>query len=391
VKQQQKIVRLDIQTEKILSKEQKKFNNYLKRIKTIKEQIEATKSFYAQVPAWMQKLKPHQQEQAEAQRKLIFALDANPFLKKLTRNQREDFNTIMTDYCNALISDFGMEDLKPIYEKYNDSDASWDEEEAEMQKEAKEQAAQMAKNMFGMDIDIDKMNNPETQQEEMERVARKMAEMKEKAQQEQEAAENAYQQRQANRKKSPKEIEREQREAEAAKSMTKTTRQVYMELVKTFHPDQEQDETERVKKTAIMQQITAAYEKDDLLQLLELQMTLLNKEEHILQTMNDDSLRLYNKMLGQQVSELEREYHANHPSHNGHPLANYFQFDARGMLSDFMLKKDIKDLQKNTQKMLDMCKHTQVDAKNLKEFIKANKVEPDFDNMFEDFLGGMFR
>lgn len=391
MKQQQKIVRLDIHTEKILSKEQKKFNNYLKKIKTIKEQIEATKSFYAQVPAWMEKLKPHQQEQAEAQRKLVLALDANPFLKKLTRNQREDFNEIILDYCSTLISDFEMEDLKPIYEKYNDTDTSWDDDAAEMEKEAKEQAAQMAKNMFGMDIDIDKMNNPETQQEEMERITRKMMEMKEKAEQEHEAHQKASEERKANRKKSPKEIEREQREAEAAKSMTKTTRQVYMELVKTFHPDQEQDETERVKKTAIMQQITAAYEKDDLLQLLELQMTLLNREEHILQTMNDDSLRLYNKMLAQQVSELEQEYQAHSPHHNGHPLAQYFQFDASGMLSDFMLKKDIKDIQKNTKQMLDMCKHTQLDAKNLKNFIKANKIEPDFGDMFGDFLGGMFR
>ena len=46
----------------------------------------------------------------------------------------------------------------------------------------------------------------------------------------------------------------------------------YLDLVKTFHPDRELDEAEKIRKTAIMQRVTDAYEKNDLLVLLELQL-----------------------------------------------------------------------------------------------------------------------
>jgi len=40
----------------------------------------------------------------------------------------------------------------------------------------------------------------------------------------------------------------------------KTTRQIYVDLVKHCHPDREQDELKRIEKTEWMKQITAAYE-----------------------------------------------------------------------------------------------------------------------------------
>jgi hypothetical protein len=383
VKQDPKIVRLDIQSEKILSKEQKKFNSFLKKIKKIKDDIEGVKVFYAQVPAWMEKIRPHELKQAEAKKKLVLALDASPFLKKLTRNQQEDFNEIIMNFCGELITEFQMDDLKPIFDKYS-AEMSWEESEAE----AKSQAAEMAKNMFGMDIDMDKMSDPEKQREELERIMREMTERKEK---EKEEAETEQAQR-ANRKKSPKETERELKEAEAAKRMTKTTRQIYMELVKNFHPDQEQDETERVRKTEIMQQITAAYEKDDLLELLELQMTLLNKADHILQTMTDDSLKLYNKMLAQQVFDLEQEYRARDPRETGHPLAHFWNKNGNLELTDLLVRKHIKDMDMNLSALAFAAKSVQNNVKDLKNFIKVNKIEPDFDTMFDDiFTDSMFR
>jgi hypothetical protein len=382
VKQDPKIVRLDIQTEKILSKEQKKFNGFLKKIQKIKDDIEAAKMFYAQVPAWMEKLRPHEQKQAEAKRKLVLALDASPFLHKLTRNQLEDLHEIMVNFCGELITEFQMDDLKAIFDKYS-SEMSWEESEAD----AKSQVAEMAKDMFGMDIDIDKMSDPKQQQEEMERIMREMAERKER---EKEAAE-AQQAEYANRKKSQKEIDRDLKEAEAAKNMSKTTRQIYMELVKTFHPDQEQDETERVRKTEIMQKITAAYEKDDLLQLLELQMTLLDRADHILQSMNDDKLKLYNKMLSQQVFQLEQEFHANDPRTSRHPLAYLWNRGGNLQLTELLIRKQIKEMDVTLNALAFSTKSVQTSVKDLKSFIKVNKIQPDFGSMMEDLLGGMFR
>lgn len=96
------------------------------------------------------------------------------------------------------------------------------------------------------------------------------------------------------------------REAQQAKT-TKSVRSVYMELVKSFHPDRETDEAEKQRKTETMQRITKAYQANNLLDLLKLQMELEQIDRSGLENLNKNQLSYYNKILRQQVEELDQQ------------------------------------------------------------------------------------
>ena len=82
---------------------------------------------------------------------------------------------------------------------------------------------------------------------------------------------------------------------------------VYMDLVKAFHPDRETNEEEKIRKTGIMQQVTTAYQENNLMDLLKLQIKLERIDQDHLENLGKDKLTYYNKVLQQQVEDLELE------------------------------------------------------------------------------------
>jgi hypothetical protein len=91
---------------------------------------------------------------------------------------------------------------------------------------------------------------------------------------------------------------------------TKSVRAVYMDLVKAFHPDREVDEEEKIRKTEIMQRVTLAYQENNLLGLLKLQIEFDRIDQDHLENLTKNQLNYYNKVLKQQVEELELQKEA---------------------------------------------------------------------------------
>jgi hypothetical protein len=90
-----------------------------------------------------------------------------------------------------------------------------------------------------------------------------------------------------------------------AKSAIRT---IFRQLARAVHPDREPDEQERLRKTALMSEVNAAYEKNDLTTLLRLQMlvTQLNpKNTSGTARMTDDKLIAMSLLLKEQVAALE--------------------------------------------------------------------------------------
>ena len=87
-----------------------------------------------------------------------------------------------------------------------------------------------------------------------------------------------------------------------AKSAIRT---IFRQLASALHPDREPDEQERLRKTALMSEVNAAYEKNDLTTLLRLQMQVTQGGPQSAARMADDQLIAMSVLLKEQVAALE--------------------------------------------------------------------------------------
>jgi hypothetical protein len=87
-----------------------------------------------------------------------------------------------------------------------------------------------------------------------------------------------------------------------AKSAIRT---IFRQLASALHPDREPDEQERLRKTGLMSEVNAAYEKNDLTTLLRLQMQVSQVSPQSTAKLADDKLIAMSLLLKEQVAALE--------------------------------------------------------------------------------------
>lgn len=104
-------------------------------------------------------------------------------------------------------------------------------------------------------------------------------------------------------KREAKESQQQAEEQQTSQSI----RELYRKLVSALHPDREPDPQERERKTLLMQRINQAYDKKNLLLLLELQLELEHIDQTTINNITSSRLKHYNKILKEQHGELEQE------------------------------------------------------------------------------------
>lgn len=355
-----------------LSKEQKRFNTLVKKIKALRAHIPRVKALDMELRQLGDKhIVPSEKNYLAAFRTWVFALHHSSFKSKLTKKQTEKFSEIMQAEIKSLLGhEFMYEDqeLRSLFSAYEADGRSFEDLEAEEEQFKKRMATQMMKDMFGLDIEPDDIDNPEKIQE---KIAEKRAEFEADAQ--------ARTEEKANRKKSEAAIAAEVKRAEAELAVKKTTRQIYFDLVRHFHPDKEPDEVLRAEKTEIMKQITGAYDADDHLQLLELQMTMLTDRENVFADFDDVQLKFFNASLQEQAKQLEDEVYFSSPEGNGNPYAMFFANDQAAILRK--MERQIQN-QKNAIRQVNRNLELIREERNFKDFVKSYEFEDDFDHPF---------
>lgn len=358
-----------------LSPAQKKFNSLIKKIDAQKQLLAEWQEMFERCQRdAVEKLAPLKQSMKEQQTAMVQLLDRQFTSNKFTRTQQEKLTHIIVELCEELLCSDDNAELKTMYNKYTQS--NYDTEAEEEQDVATEFMKSMFEKEFGIVLDDDDIDlqNP---QATAERLTAKVKQLEAEA----EAAAARPQ-----RKKSAKQLAKEAREAEEAANVSKSIQAVYRQLTAALHPDREQDPIERERKTELMQQVTVAYSNKDLLKLLELQLAVEQIDQSKLSSLSAERLKHYNKILSDQLAELQDEV-----LFKENEIRMMLQLSPFEPLSPnrlvTLLKHDIQAMQaalKGIQNDLQVFQ----DVKNLKAWLKNFRLpqpESGFDPFFDEF------
>jgi RNA polymerase-interacting CarD/CdnL/TRCF family regulator len=279
-----------------LSKAQKAFNVLIKQIESQRVRLGA---WEAAIPRYHQKysseLVPLVEGSVDLQVELVHCLDRASAQKGLSKTERRMISSLITELAGELVACHNDAELKAIYNRHSESD--YDSEEAAHMNGLKSMLEDTLGFELGDDIDI---CSPE------DMFMRAEARMREERAQ-YDTDRQAHEERRSKRKKSAKQLAREVQQQAEAQQINQSIREVYRKLASALHPDREPDPQERERKTALMQRANLAYEKNNLLQLLELQLELEHIDQTAINNIGEDRLKHYNKILKEQLAELSQE------------------------------------------------------------------------------------
>ncbi len=367
---QHHIVRIGTDKDKaVLSKSQKEFNRLTNKIEKLSVELHELREAAQHIQQRVQTdYRPLVEQYSQFRADLVRLFDRAYESSDYTKTEKKKLVDLIRNIAFDLISEHGIDSLKPIYDKhdttgFDKANNAADEQTADLMKE-------MMSSMFGIQFDEDAdVSDPQKMTAYMqEQMAR------------QEAAEAQRQQQRANKPKSAKQQEREAKKQAEERNTTKAVRTLYMDLVKAFHPDREPDEAEKLRKTEIMHRVTAAYEKSDLLALFQLQLEFERIDRAHLETLAEDQLKYYNKILKQQAQELDDEFFTLQnelAAMMGRPA---FAVSSRIAL-EFTLNSDIAQLKRDVKQLKSDVK-VLADMSQLKYWLKTYRIEKQDDFPF---------
>jgi hypothetical protein len=110
------------------------------------------------------------------------------------------------------------------------------------------------------------------------------------------------------RKAKKKPATRQQHDAQQKMDAKTALRTVYRQLASALHPDREPDEAERQRKNDLMSSVNAAYDRQNLSELLKLQLQIAQIDSASLGRIADDKLNAMSLLLAEQVAALEKDH-----------------------------------------------------------------------------------
>ena len=285
-----------------LTPAQQRFNALLARIEQLSGQIE-------RLQAWSDRHRyPHIQalresvQLAQAHRKslLLFVherLQAADFTERQQRMARGLVRGLIDQL--AASADPQVQALADLYVSDEDT-----QEAAQEQAEAAQRLRERIEEALGQPIE-----NPSQYQtpEEMMQAGMRQWQRQQEADEQRKAAKRAAKKAHKQAQKKSAAAEKGEappavlREADAKSAI----RTVFRQLASALHPDREPDEQERLRKTALMSEVNAAYEKNELSTLLRLQMQVTQVNPQNATRMADAQLIAMASLLKEQVAALE--------------------------------------------------------------------------------------
>ncbi|BCO25433.1 hypothetical protein MIZ03_0293 [Rhodoferax lithotrophicus] len=336
-----------------VSPAQKRFNQLLKQTETLASKIEAVRALAdSNRPLFNQILTPLEQQRTVLMRDMALWLGERLKRKGLTARQQDSAREILCDIAAslAMAGDAAMQELHDAH-----SDESLEEQE-------KAEAAHMKMFMEGMLGE--EIGDDEAAFDTLDELMRaSMAKMQAQASAEQEA----HAQRQSKRKKNPAQLKAEA-EAQDANGALRT---LYRQLASALHPDRETDPHEQLRKTALMKEANAAYERRDLLALLHLQMQADLVDGEQVANLAKEKLAALTALLKERVNVLRHELFQIEQQ-----TKDEFDLPLYAPLSAASIKRHLVESERDLREDIAMMQHDlqQVqDDKNLKRWLRQQQ------------------
>ncbi len=275
-----------------LSPAQKRFNELLARIEVLTHQVQRLQAWSDRHRhAHVQALYTAAQQARELRKSLLLFLHEQLHSADLTAQQQRMARNKLRSLMD-LLSPLADPQVQALADLYADDEV--DQEEAEELAEAAERVRAKIEAALGQPID-----NPSQYCTPEAMVAAGMRQW----QRQQEADDDRKAAKRAARKAKNKPVAEK---AEVQQTDAKTAlRTIYRQLASALHPDREPDEQERARKTSLMSEVNAAYEKADLTSLTRFQMQVTQVDPQASARMADDKLQAMCLLLNEQVSVLE--------------------------------------------------------------------------------------
>ncbi|HQY69637.1 MAG TPA: J domain-containing protein [Pseudomonadales bacterium] len=282
-----------------LGKEQQTFNRLVRKVEILREKLAEWAAF-------------------EPQHHRCVAKDLMPVLKQLGAARRETILTLarilegkaaggrpgkveqrnlvhhLLELARAQLEDDPQdEQIIALHDQYADIGF------AEDQELDRELARGMAEQMFGVELEEHELGS--SVEEAMAAAAAKARQAAE------EEAQAARARRAAGAKARTRATDKAAAAEQAAKEASQSVREVFRKLASALHPDRAGDEVERARRHELMQRVNHAYDEGDLLTLLTLQLETEQIDAAHLARVSTARLGHYNKVLREQLRELEQE------------------------------------------------------------------------------------
>ena len=104
-----------------------------------------------------------------------------------------------------------------------------------------------------------------------------------------------------------KQLRQQQKREQAEQMAAQSLKTVYLKIAAMIHPDREQDETKKEEKTELFQQVSQAYEQQDLFYLLKLQLQLEQNKDVGAKELSAEQVKFYKLALDAQSQQLESQ------------------------------------------------------------------------------------
>ena len=354
-----------------LSKEQKQFNQLVKKVDKLRHSLGMWHEF---VPLYARqlatKIRPLHVRVRARHMEMAMVLDRAIDGPALSKRQRAKAVDLLLWQLSDLLDDEEDPALVALYDKH--STVSF----ADEAQHGLDVMRSFASDVLGVELDDDdEIDTPEELAAALDEAIRA---------QRSEQAESAARKR----RKSAQAVAQEAQRAQAAEGASRAVREIYRKLASELHPDREPDAAERQRKTALMQQVNQAYAASDLLTLLGLQLSIEQIDASALTTLARDRLLHYNLVLKEQVRQLEQEledikihYEVNLGERSSPHLVP--------AVVSHRLDQDVREL-KRTLRQLDVDLVEMRDIERLKSTLKDYRIGQFAEDYFDPFDDALF-